>query len=159
MLLLFVANSVKVVISHSFAQCSKSDQNSFFNSFAQCSKWGQIITSSVSLLSMANMIKLVICRCFSQGSKFGQIPLYSRWQIWSKQWFPILFPIVAKLIKYQFFCIFAQDGKYCHDSIFPYFKWGKQSWLKYHFFTLSLKTSLSTCFLFLFGTINDWQTI
>ena len=37
-LLLSLANSVKVVISHIFAQCGKSDQNSFFNSFAQDSK-------------------------------------------------------------------------------------------------------------------------
>ena len=115
------------------------------------------------------MIKIGVCHCFAQGSKFGQRPLYSQfcsgWQIWSRQLFPILFPIVVKLIKYQFFCIFAQDGKCYHNSSFPYFKSGKQSWLKYHFFKLSLKianlikTSLSTCFLFLFGTINDWQTI
>ena len=103
-LLLSIANSVKVVISHIFAQCSKSDLNSFLtvlprivnlskNSpylcFAQCSKWVQIITSSISLLSVANMIKIVVCHCSAQGSKFGQIPLYSQfcsgWQIWTKQ--------------------------------------------------------------------------
>ena len=37
-LLLSLANSFKVEISHIFAECSKSDQNSFFNSFAQDSK-------------------------------------------------------------------------------------------------------------------------
>ena len=43
-LLLSIANSVKVVICHIFAQCSKSDQNSFFNSFAQDSKSEQKFT-------------------------------------------------------------------------------------------------------------------
>ena len=42
-LLLSIANSIEVVISHIFAQCSKSDQNSFFNSFAQDSKSEQKI--------------------------------------------------------------------------------------------------------------------
>ena len=39
-----IANSVKVVICHIFARCSKSDQNSFFNSFAQDSKSEQKLT-------------------------------------------------------------------------------------------------------------------
>ena len=103
-LLLSVANPVKVVISHIFAHRSKSGQNSFstvlprivnlskkssYLCFSQCSKWGQIITSSLSLLSVANMIKIVVYHYFAQGSKFGQIPLYSQfcsgWQIWSKR--------------------------------------------------------------------------
>ena len=140
-------NVVKVTKTH-FAtvlpRIVNLSKNSSYLCFAQCSKWGQIITPSVSLLSVANIIKIVLCHCFAQGSKFGQRPLYSQfcsgWQIWSKQLFPILFPVVVKLIKYQFFCIFAQDGKCYHNSSFPYFKSGiKQSWLKYHFFKLSLK--------------------
>ena len=104
-LLLSIAISVKVVISPPFllnvAKVTKThfstvlprivnlSKNSPYLCIAQCSKWGQIITSSVSLLSVANMIKIGVCHCFAQGSKFGQIPLYSQfcsgWQIWSKQ--------------------------------------------------------------------------
>ena len=98
-----IANSVKVVICHIFAQWAKVtkthfssvlprivnlSKNSLYLCITQCSKWGQIITSSVSLLSVAVMIKIGVCHCFAQGSKY-QIPLYSQfcsgWQIWLKQ--------------------------------------------------------------------------
>ena len=108
--------------------------------FAHCSKWGRAITSSISLLSVANMIKIVVCHCFAQGSKFGQIPLILNFaqdgRYDQNSSFLILFPILAKLIKYHLFCIFVQ------------------SWLKYLFFKILLKianlikTLLSTCFLF-----------
>ena len=120
-----------------FAQCGKYDQNRRLPLF--CSGWPNITIFSI-LLRMADMIKTVVSHTFPHCSKAGQISFHlslcSGWQI--LPWY---------------------------DSSFPYFKSGKQSWLKYHFFTLSLKianlikTSLSTCFLFSFGTINNWQTI
>ena len=76
------------------------------------------------------MIKVVVFRCFAQGSKFGQIPLYSQfssgWQIWSKYIVVIhTFPLVAKLVKYQFFHIFGQNGKYWLRSHLGFFYYKK----------------------------------
>ena len=138
--MLNVAKVTKTHFSTVLPRIVNLSKNSPYLCFAQCSKWGQIITSSISLLSVANMIKIVVYHSYAQGSKFGQIPLILNFaqdgRYDQNSSFLILFPILAKLIKYHLFCIFVQ------------------SWLKYLFFKILLKianlikTLLSTCFLF-----------
>ena len=136
-------NVVKVTKTHFLTVLPRIvnlSKKSSYLCFAHCSKWGQAITSSISLLSVANMIKIVVYHSYAQGSKFGQIPLILNFaqdgRYDQNSSFLILFPILAKLIKYHLFCIFVQ------------------SWLKYLFFKILLKianlikTLLSTCFLF-----------
>ena len=138
--MLNVAKVTKTHFSTVLPRIVNLSKNSLYLCIAQCSKWGQIITSSISLLSVANMIKIVVYHSYAQGSKFGQIPLILNFaqdgRYDQNSSFLILFPILAKLIKYHLFCIFVQ------------------SWLKYLFFKILLKianlikTLLSTCFLF-----------